>query len=45
MKTFVCSNCRYKTRKEFLPESCNYCGKKGVMKEIESADKIVGLID
>jgi rubredoxin len=41
MKTYRCSNCGYKTKKEIVPESCNYCSKKDCMNEIESAERIV----
>ncbi len=41
MAVYRCSNCGYKTRKNSLPESCNYCSKKESMKEIEDADRIL----
>lgn len=44
MKSYRCSNCGYKTRKESPPRDCNYCSKPGCMKEIEDADKIISAV-
>lgn len=41
MKTYICLICGYKTKKDKKPESCNYCGKKGVMKEEEDIEEIL----
>ncbi len=45
MKTYRCSQCGYKTKKEIAPRDCNYCSKSNCMKEIEDADKILEMID
>ncbi len=45
MKTYICLNCGYKTRKEQKPDRCNYCSKTGVIKEVEDADKILESIN
>jgi len=41
MGTYRCNYCGYKTTKDFKPEKCNYCSKKGGMVEIASAEKLL----
>jgi rubrerythrin len=41
MKTYVCSYCGYKTKKDAKPDKCNYCSKKGGISEVESAEQLI----
>ncbi|MEM4181803.1 MAG: hypothetical protein QXX68_01460 [Candidatus Pacearchaeota archaeon] len=38
MKTYRCSNCGYKTKKDKRPDKCNYCGKNTMHEEEEIED-------
>jgi len=45
MKTFRCNFCGYKTQKDKIPETCNYCSKKGGLTEISNAEKLIEELD
>ncbi|MBR9699888.1 hypothetical protein GOV09_05515 [Candidatus Woesearchaeota archaeon] len=36
-----CSNCQYVLNKEEFPDRCPYCGEKGTMGKVKSAQDII----
>lgn len=41
MATYKCKQCGYQTKKDRVPEMCNYCGKKNSMSEIKNASDLI----